>query len=401
MTTYREIFGIREFRALFVARLFAMAGVVLSSLALGTVMYHETESPFLTAISLFGGPLVQLVTARYLLASSDLLRPRTAMIVMASVSTSTAALQTLPGLSWWMRFLILAGGYVVMGATSGTVIALLADIVPKEAFVLARATMNITVGGMQIIGNGVGAVLLAVVSPSWLFTIAALVGTASGLMSRLGLDDRPARAVGKVVERSRRVNGELLSSPVTRPLFLMMWVPNGLVVGCEALFIPYAREHAGYLLAAGAVGMLAGDIAVGRFVPEALRDRLVMPLRVLLAVPFLAFPFTPPVPLAAALVGLSAFGFSASLPLQERLVGHTSEDVRGQAFGLSGTGLMVGQALGAMAAGGLAQLFGGTRPVGWAMATMAVLSLLVTASLRSGLRRSAGRRRPSPAPAPS
>jgi hypothetical protein len=268
MMTYREVFAIREFRVLFVVRLFTMTGVVVAGLALGTVMYDQTGSPFLTAVALFGGPLVQLITARYLLASSDLLRPRTAMIFMAGIATTTASLQMIPGLSWWVRFLILAGGYVAMAATSGTVLALLADIVPRDAFVLARATMNITVGGMQIIGNGVGALLLAVLAPSWLFGIAALVGVSAGVTARIGLSDRPPRAAGKIVERSRRVNRELLTSPVVQPVYLMMWVPNGLVVGCEALFIPYAAHHAGYLFAAGAVGMLAGDIVVGRSSPR-------------------------------------------------------------------------------------------------------------------------------------
>ncbi|WP_208298634.1 MFS transporter [Streptomyces liangshanensis] len=382
MTTYRELFAVREFRALFVVRLFTMTAVVLSGLALGTVMYGETGSPLLTSVALFGGPLVQLVTARYLSATSDLLRPRTAMIFMACVATLTASLQALPGLTWWMRFVILAGGYVALAATAGTVIALLSDIVPKDAYVLARSTMNITVGGMQIIGNAVGALLLAVMSTSWLFAIAACVSVTAGVLARTGLSDRPPRARGNVVERSRRVNHELLTSRDVRPLLLMMWVPNGLVVGCEALFIPYAGGEAGFLLAAGAVGMLLGDIVVGRFVPEALRDRLVLPLRALLALPFLAFPLSPPVVVAAALAGLSAFGFSASLPLQERLVLLTREDVRGQAFGLAGTGLMVGQALGAVLAGGLAQLYG-THEVAWAMATMAALSLLVTAALRA------------------
>ena len=328
---------------------------------------------------------MQLVTARYLLASSDLLRPRTAMIFMAGIAALTATLQMLPDLTWWMRFLILAGGYVAPAATSGTVVALLSDIVPKDAYVLARATMNITVGGMQIVGNATGALLLAVVSPTWLFGLAAMVSATAGITARIGLADRPPRAEGKVVERSRRINRELLTSPVVRPLYLMMWVPNGLVVGCEALFIPYSTGHAGYLLAAGAVGMLLGDIVMGRFVPEGLRDRLILPLRVLLAVPFLAFPLSLPAPVAATLVGVSAFGFSASLPLQERLVRHTHESVRGQAFGLSGTGVMAGQALGALLAGGIAQSFGGGRSVGWAMAMMAVLSLLVTALLRNAL----------------
>lgn len=399
VTTYRDIFAIQQFRVLFVVRLFTMTAVVINSLTLGTVMYEQTRSSFLTAVSLFGGPLVQLGTARYLLASSDLLRPRTAMVLMACVSATTATLQSLPGLAWWMRFLILSGGYVAMGATSGTVLSLLSDIVPKESFVLARATMNITVGGMQVLGNGVGALLIAVASPTWLFAIAAAVSALAGVAARIGLADSPPRASGRVRERSRRVNRELLSSPVLRPLLLTMWVPNGLVVGCEALFIPYAGGHAGYLFAAGAVGMLAGDIAVGRFIPEGARDRLILPLRALLAAPFLAFPLSPPVTVAALLVCGSAFGYAASLPLQERLVQQSRDEVRGQMFGLSSTGLMVGQAVGAALAGGLAQLLGAARtvhPAGLAMAAMALLSLLATALLRHGLRRS-DRTAPPPA----
>jgi predicted MFS family arabinose efflux permease len=118
-------------------------------------------------------------------------------------------------------------------------------------------------------------------------------------------------------------------------------------------------------------------------------------MRLLLAVPFLLFPLSPPVPLAAVLVGLSAFGYSASLPLQERLVHATRDDVRGQAFGLSTTGLQVGQATGAVLAGVLAEVFAGTRGVGLAMAAMAVMSLLVIAALVKGLRRS----QPSEVPA--
>ncbi|MFC7491243.1 MULTISPECIES: MFS transporter [unclassified Knoellia] len=389
MTTYREIFGIREFRVLFVSRLFAMVGVVVSSLALGTVMYDETGSPLLTALSLFGGPLVQLVTARYLLAASDLLRPRTAMTLTAGVTTTTAALQLLPGLTWEMRFVILAAGYVTLAATSGTVVSLLSDIVPQEAFVLARATMNITVGGMQVIGYGVGALVLAALSPSWLFGIAAVTGVVAGAVVRLGIGEHPPRATGKVVERSRRVNRELLRSPIVLPLFLMMWVPNGLIVGCEALFIPYAGEDAGYLFAAGAVGMLSGDVVIGRFLSEELRDRLIVPLRVVLALPFLVFPLSLPMPVVVVLVTVSALAYPASLPMQERLVWHTRQDVRGQAFGLSSTGLMAGQGVGAVLAGGTAQLLEGPRAAGWAMAVMAVLSLLITAALAPALRRSA------------
>src|ERR1035437_9503821 len=289
--TYREIFGIPEFRMLFVARSFFMAGVVLGGLALGTLIYQTTGSPVLTALAMFGGPLVQLAKSHFLLATADLLRARSAMVLVGLTAGATDLLQMIPGMAWGWRFGLLAVSYVVAAATSGTVIGLLSDLVPPEAFVLSGT-----------------------------------VGIVGALVARLGLGDHPPRATGRVLRRTREVNRALFSSPVVRPIYLMMWVPNGLVVGCEALFIPYAADHAGYLFGAGALGMLAGDVVVGRFVPEALRARLILPLRLLLAVRFLIFALHPPLWLACGLAFVASFGYPAALPIQERLVGQTAPD---------------------------------------------------------------------------
>lgn len=389
MRTYREIFGIAEFRALFAARLFFMVGVVLGGLALGTLVYQTTGSALLTALAMFGGPLVQLVTSRYLLATADLVRPRAAMVAVGLTVTVTDALQAIPQLGWGWRFALLAAGYVVAAATSGTVIGLLSDIVPAEAFVLGRSTLNITVGGMQVLGYALGAVLLLTFSTTDLFWLAAGASLIGAVVARLGLADHPPRATGNVVSRTREINTTLLRSPVVRPIYLMMWIPNGLIVGCEAVFVPYAGTSAGWLFGAGAAGMLLGDIVIGRFVPESIRDRLVLPLRLLLAAPFLAFALPLPLWLACALALVACFGYPAALPIQERLVCHTDPDARGQVFGLAGTGLMLGQAAGAMVAGTLAQLLGSSSgAAGRTMLVMAVLSLLATAVLWPGFRRS-------------
>ena len=109
------------------------------------------------------------------------------------------------------------------------------------------------------------------------------------VLIRLGLGDHPPRATGPAVRRSRAVNRLLLGSSTLRPVYLALWVPNGLVVGCEALIVPFAGDGAGFLFAATAVGMLAGDVLMGRVVPPHWRDRLVEPARLLLAVPWLFF----------------------------------------------------------------------------------------------------------------
>ena len=118
---------------------------------------------------------------------------------------------------------------------------------------------------------------------------------------------RPARSTTSLVKRTREVNRRLLGSRVVRPIYLTLWVPNGLIVGCEALFVPFAGERAGYLFAVSAAGMLIGDVVVGRFVPTALRDRLIGPLRFLLAVPYLGF-FLVPVPAVCRRAGLRRVG---------------------------------------------------------------------------------------------
>ena len=87
---------------------------------------------------------------------------------------------------------------------------------------------------------------------------------------------------------------------------------------------------------------------------------------------------------------MASIGYAASLPLQERLVTHTTPAARGQVLGVSSTAMMAMQGVGAVAAGALAQALGATASsAATAAAIMAAAALVVTASLTPGLRRSA------------
>lgn len=389
MKTYRQLFSVAEFRVLFLTQCLAVAAGSIGSLALGTITFAETGSALLTGLSMFGGPLVMLVGSALWLSSSDLWRPRTALLAVDAVVVLSQLLQVIPGLPWWVRFLILALPWLVMSATSGTTMALVADLLPDSAFVLGRSTMNIAVGVMQIVGYGLGGILLGWLTTRQLFLTAAGLGLISLLLIRTGIADHPPRASGRVVKRTRAVNRTLLRSPVIRPIYLALWVPNGLVVGCESLFIPYAHDHAGYLLAGTAAGMLLGDVVVGRFVGAGLRDRLIEPLRLLLALPYVLFLWSPPLALALVAAALASIGYAAGLGLQERLVSAAATDVRGHALGLRGTGMMVMQAVGALIAGALADVLGpGSAHAAQAVGIMALASLLVTVALVPGLARS-------------
>lgn len=83
--------------------------------------------------------------------------------------------------------------------------------------------------------------------------------------------------------------------------------------------------------------MLAGDITVGRLLGRGLRARLIMPLRVLLAAPYLLLIASRAPAVAVVPVAIASLGYSAGLLLQERLIALTPDAIRGQALGLQTT----------------------------------------------------------------
>jgi predicted MFS family arabinose efflux permease len=266
---------------------------------------------------------------------------------------------------------------------SGARYGLLTEILPREGFLLGRAVLNMSAGVMQICGYAAGGVLLAFLSARGTLLVGAALGLVAAATALFGLSARPPRATGRPsVTATWRTNAVLWSSPRRRAVYLALWIPNGLIVGCESLFVAYTPRHAGLLFTAGALGMLAGDTVTGRFLPVALRPRLAVPLRLLLAAPYLCFVLHPAPPVAAVAVLVASAGFSASLLLQDTLMSVTPEAMAGHAQGLQASGRFALQGVGAALAGGLAQL---TSPA-LAMTLLAAASAAVTLSLAPGLR---------------
>ncbi|WP_242484257.1 MFS transporter [Streptomyces sp. NE5-10] len=387
---YRDLLRTPEFTPLFLAGSAQVAAQTIAGLGLATLVFRATGSPLLSALAMFGPSLAQLLGATTLLSAADRLPPRTALAVVAVVFAAGTALQAVPGMPLGAAFGLLAVLGVVGSLGGGVRLGLLGEIVPRERYLLGRAVMNMAVGLCQIAGFAAGGVLLTVLSPRGTLLAGAALYLLAALLHRFGLTARPPRAAGRPSPAETwRTNVRLLADRPRRLLYLALWVPNGLVVGCEALFVAYAPDRAGLLFACAAVGMLAGDTVVGRFVPERLRARLAAPLQLLLAAPYLLFALgtgLPPVAAAAA-VAVSAVGYGASLLYQERLLARVPEESSGHALGLHGSGMLACQGLAAALAGGLAQL---TSPA-TAMALLAVASLAVTAVLTAGLSSAAPR----------
>ncbi|MFF5933042.1 MFS transporter [Streptomyces sp. NPDC012508] len=378
MRSYRELFRTPEFTPLFLTCSVQVAAQTVAGLGLATLVYSRTGSPLLSSLALFGPSLAQLLGAVTLLSAADRLPPRAALAGMALFFAVGSAATAVPGLPVGAVFAILLAHGLVASVGGGVRYGLLGEILPREGYLLGRSVMNMAAGACQIAGFAAGGLLIVVLSPRGSVLTGAALHLAAALLARSGLSRRAPRAAGRPsAAETWRTNRRLWSSRARRRVYVALWVPNGLIVGCESLFVPYDPEHAGLLFACGALGMLAGDATVGRFVPSGLRARLAAPLQALLAAPFLCFALDPGLPWALVAVTVSAVGYGASLLYQERLMALVPDELSGHALGLHTSGMLALQGLSAALAGAVAQY---TSPR-TAMVVLAVASLAVTLTL--------------------
>ncbi|MFG1608214.1 MFS transporter [Actinoplanes sp. NPDC049265] len=396
MTTYRQIFAVGEFRALLGGFALMLTGETVKMLALAVLVYAGTGSPLLAALAYVAGFLPQALGGTLLLSLADRWRPRTVLVgydLLRLAAGVVLAAGWLPPLGM-MLVVFLTGGLAPIAMAART--AILPDLLSGDEFVLGRSLFTLVSAGMQVVGAGVGGLLLAVTGPTGALWLAAASCAASALMSRFGVRDWPVRSADTTVRppsgtggspsgavrETWRVNRMLLRDERMRGLLLAHWGPVVLMVGAEGVVVPYAaglgRESAsGVLLAVAAGGMLGGEFLVGRFLPPRRREQLTPWLAVLLGVPLLIFLARPGVLVAAVALGLAAAGMSYHLGLARRFLEAAPEAHRGQAFGLLNTGMMTFQGLTMAGAGALAEVLAPGR----VMAVAGVASLLATAVL--------------------
>ncbi|GGM12175.1 MFS transporter [Dactylosporangium sucinum] len=375
MTTYREVWRVAPFRVLFGARTLAIVADTLRIVALSLLVYAATESPALAALAYGISFLPQLFGSALLGALADRVPPRR-LIALGYLAEAVAAvaLATVP-MPVWACLVLVAGVACVTPVFHGAANRLIAEVLPGDAYVLGRSLSNLASSLAQLAGLAGAGIAVAALGERQAILCAAVGHVVAALWTRLGL---PALAVpartGALIAASVRGNAELLRDPAIRRLLLIQWLPSGFITGAEALIVPYAADRglpAGWLLAAVPMGMIAGNLVIGRLVAPRTRERLVPVLIAAMGAPLLVFLADAPwVGLVAALVVVGV-GFAFGLGVQAAFRDALPEDGGGQAFALLGTGLMTAQGLLPAVAGLLAE----------ALAPGTVIALLGVATL--------------------
>lgn len=297
---YRDVFGVPEFRVLFALQTLMVGGESIRIIALSVLTFEETGSSLAAAVVFGAGMLPYVVGGAFLLSLADHVPGRrllTAFHLLRFAVIAVFALGAVP-LSVTILLLVVVGLFAPVG--SAAVHGRLPALLPGDGYVLGRSLFTMTAAGSQVAGQGVGGLLLSVLTPSGTLWLAAGTAGAAALIAHLGLPNTLVKRRGSsgTTRETWRVNRVLLGGRATRGLLLAVWLPISMSVGAEGVLVPYATGlghagSAGLMLGAAAIGMGLGNFVVGRFVPPGLRARLTLPLALLTGLPLLFFVFGP------------------------------------------------------------------------------------------------------------
>ncbi|MFD9370657.1 MFS transporter [Streptomyces sp. NPDC060020] len=392
---YRSVFRTREFRPVFAAHLMSVLGVVVAEISLTVLVYRATGSPLMSALTFALGFLPYALGGTLLAGIADRHPARRVLVACDLVCAACAAAMILPGTPVAVLLALRCAMAFVAPLFQGTRNASLADILgPGDTFVLGRSLMRMVAQSAQLVGFGLGGLLLTVLAPRGAIALTAAGFLGSALLLRLGTRSRPARTS----TRTSPLAGlrAVLGRRRLRALTLLFWLPPVFLVVPEALLAPYVdgigagTAVLGLLMCAMPVGTIAGELWAGSALTARTRSRIVAPLAAAGLLPLLLFAGRPGVPLLLAALLLAGLAHAYTLGLDQWYVDAVPEELRGRAMTLLSTGLMTLQGVG-MALAGLAAEFLPVHAVVTGSGILGtVVVLLLLAELRAAARQEKG-----------
>ena len=388
--TYRQVLAVREFRAMFLSDILSILGDQVARIAVALLVYDRTGSAFASAATyacsfltwLVGGPVLSTLSDRY---------PRREVMVVGDLARLLLVLvMCLPGLPLWGFFLALAGVGLLTPPFEAARSALLADVMTGEEYVTANALMNAFAQAGQVLGFLIGGALVATLGARGALGVDAATFAVSAVVLLLAVRRRPAALTERTGVRTEMREGAALvfRSPELRRLLAYAALTMAVLIAPEGLAVAIAAElgrgpvAAGVLTATIPAGFVLGTWLLLR-VPSARRMPMLPRLAVLASVPLLLTPFVDSITVLAALWVLAGVGGALQVVANAAFVAAVPAHLRGRAYGIASTCLMVVQGGTVLIAGAVAEATGPRAPVALtAVTVLLALGLLVQAHPR-------------------
>jgi hypothetical protein len=386
-TTFRDVFAVREFRALWLAQLLSVAGDQLARVALTVLVYDRTQSAFLAAVTFVTSIVPVFIGGVSLAWLADRFPRRTVMIVCDLARCALVLVMAIRGVPLVvlvaLLFLVTLIGAPFTAARAATV----PDILTGDSYVMGTAVTLTTNQLAQVIGFAAGGAITG-----FLGTHASLIADAgtfaisAGIVgARVRLRGAPVREGGR---RQSRGGGFLtgtrlvFSDPALRIPMFFGWL-SAFYNASEGVAAPLARSlgggalAVGVILAAQALGETGGAIAFSRLVRASTQLRLMGPLAIGTCAVLACFGLRPDLLGGVLILGASGACASYQLAANAAFVRAVPRHARSQAFGLAQGGMSLGQGLVMLLAGAAA----GRYVPAWVIAACgsmgAILAILI------------------------
>lgn len=378
--TFRDVFAVAEFRALWLAQLLSVAGDQLARVALTILVYDRTRSALLAAITFVVSIVPTFIGGVTLAWLADKYPRRAVMIACDLIRCGLVLVMAIHGMPVVAMVVLLFFVTLVGAPFTSARAAVYPDVLEGDKYVMGTAVTLTTVQLAQVIGFAAGGAITGSLGTGRALVIDAATFAGSALIVRLWVRRRsapatpaPAAPAAPAVERgvagstaisagSGLLAGVRLvfGNTMLRTSMLFGWLA-AFYNAPEGVMTPLAHNLGrgatvvGMLLAAQATGEMVGAIGFSRFVAPASRLRMMGPLAVVTCVILALFFFRPGLSVSLVLLVASGLFASYQLAANAAFVSAAPPERRSQAFGLAQGGMSLGQGTVMIAAGALAQ----------------------------------------------
>ena len=363
-STFREVFAVREFRALWIAQVLSVAGDQLARVAITLLVFGQTHSALLAAVAFAASIVPTFVGGITLAGLADRWPRRQVMIACDLARAVLVMIMALPGMPVAGNVCLLVLVTLVGAPFSSARAALYPDVLPGDRYVLGTAVTLTTLQFAQVIGFAAGGVIVGFFGVRASLAADAATFGVSALITRIWVRRRPAAnseprqkgAASGAVAGLRLV----FTSPLLLVPMLFGWlsafynVPEGVAAPLSRA-LGGGAAATGLILAAGAFGASVGAVAFVRFVRPSQRLRWMRPLATMSCAVLVLFLLRPRLPAALLILTVSGLFDCYQLAANAAFVRAVPPSQRSQAFGIAQGGMNLGQGVAMILAGAVAQ----------------------------------------------
>ena len=195
--TFRDVFAVREFRAIWASQILSEGGNRLALVALTLLIYDQTDSPLLAALAYAAGYVPWVIGGLLFSGLGDRLPRREVMVACDVTGALLVAAMLIPRIPVAGLVALLYLTTMVQAPFETARSAILPDILHGERYALAATVMQTSFRVALVAGAAVGGVVVALIGARPALGVDAATFVSSAVLVRFGTRARrpPSRPI--------------------------------------------------------------------------------------------------------------------------------------------------------------------------------------------------------------